>query len=125
MAGVLLQVSLGGLLVSLVMKYADNVVKGFATSLSIVLSSLASAFIPAFDFQPTAYFVAGSTLVILATILYSSPSPGGAAASTAHAHKAEVFGCEAAAPRLMRAERGSSCRWATNSRAAAGKEDYV
>merc|ERR1712194_707387 len=36
---VVLQVSLGGMLVALVMKYADNVVKGFATSLSIVLSS--------------------------------------------------------------------------------------
>ena len=34
------QVSCGGLLVALVMRYADNVVKGFATSLSIVLSSL-------------------------------------------------------------------------------------
>ena len=47
--------------------------KGFATSLSIILSSCISWFIPAFDFQPTLAFIAGSTLVILATILYSSP----------------------------------------------------
>lgn len=72
---VVLQVSAGGLLVSLIMKYADNVVKGFATSLSIVLSSLASAFIPAFNFQPSLTFVGGSTLVIIATVLYSSPAP--------------------------------------------------
>ena len=65
--------SLGGLLVALVMKYADNVVKGFATSLSIVLSSVVSAFIPALGFQPSMMFVAGSTLVILATLLYSQP----------------------------------------------------
>lgn len=121
-AWVVLQVSAGGLLVGLIMKYADNVVKGFATSLSIVLSSLASAFIPAFDFQPTVYFVAGSTLVVLATILYSSPSPS---ASTAQAPKAAVICCEAAAPRSERAPGGSSCRWTPSSRVEAGKEDCV
>ena len=70
---VVFQVSVGGLLVAMVMKYADNVVKGFATSLSIVLSSVVSAFIPALGFQPSIMFVAGSTLVILATLLYSQP----------------------------------------------------
>tara|TARA_B110001452_G_scaffold254182_1_gene245512 strand:- start:66 stop:473 length:408 start_codon:yes stop_codon:yes gene_type:complete len=69
---VVLQVSLGGMLVALVMKYADNVVKGFATSLSIVLSSLVSWFIPSFHFAPTIIFSLGSTLVIVATVLYSS-----------------------------------------------------
>lgn len=69
------QVSAGGLLVGLIMKYADNVVKGFATSLSIVLSSLASWFIPSFNFEPSLAFLGGSSLVILATVLYSSPAP--------------------------------------------------
>ena len=72
---VVLQVSAGGLLVGLIMKYADNVVKGFATSLSIVLSSVVSYFIPAFDFVPSLAFVGGSALVITATLLYSSPGP--------------------------------------------------
>ena len=72
---VVLQVSAGGLLVGLIMRYADNVVKGFATSLSIILSSVLSSFVPAFDFVPSPMFVAGSTLVILATVLYSSPGP--------------------------------------------------
>lgn len=71
-AFVVLQVSLGGLLVGLVIKYADNVVKGFATSLSIVISSCASWFIPSFDFHPTLTFVGGSSLVIAATALYST-----------------------------------------------------
>lgn len=74
-AWVVMQVSAGGLLVGLIMKYADNVVKGFATSLSIVLSSVASWFIPAFDFEPGLAFVGGSALVIVATIVYSSPGP--------------------------------------------------
>ena len=34
--------SLGGLVVAMVVKYADNVVKGFATSLSILLTALVS-----------------------------------------------------------------------------------
>ena len=71
---VVMQVSAGGLLVGLIMKYADNVIKGFATSLSIVISSVLSWFIPAFGFQPSMGFMAGSSLVILATILYSSPA---------------------------------------------------
>jgi len=71
-AWVVFQVSFGGLLVALVMKYADNVVKGFATSLSIVLSSIASWFIPSFDFTPSAAFLLGSSLVIASTIMYSS-----------------------------------------------------
>lgn len=66
------QVSAGGLLVGLIMKYADNVVKGFATSLSIILSSLVSWWLPAFGFSPTAAFLGGSALVMLATIMYSS-----------------------------------------------------
>ena len=93
-AWVVLQVSAGGLLVGLIMKYADNVVKGFATSLSIVLSSIASTFVPAFDFEPGLAFVGGSTLVILATILYSSPGPSSASGASAAAPKAEALHAE-------------------------------
>ena len=39
----------GGLLVALVVKYADNILKGFATSVSIVVSSIISAIF--FDFK--------------------------------------------------------------------------
>lgn len=38
--------SLGGLVVAMVVKYADNVVKGFATSVSIVLTALVSSSSP-------------------------------------------------------------------------------
>lgn len=34
--------SLGGLVVAMAVKYADNVIKGFATSISIVLTALVS-----------------------------------------------------------------------------------
>lgn len=86
------QVSCGGLLVSLVMRYADNVVKGFATSLSIVLSSLVSWFIPSFDFHPSVSFLMGSSLVILATVLYSSQGIANAEKAGRPAHNASAFG---------------------------------
>jgi len=61
----------GGLIVALVIKHADNILKGFATSLSIVLSTVASVFL--FNFVPTTYFLFGSILVFLAIYLYSTP----------------------------------------------------
>ena len=61
----------GGLIVALVIKYADNILKGFATSLSIILSTVASVFI--FNFVVTGYFLVGSLMVFTATYLYSKP----------------------------------------------------
>lgn len=71
-----LQITPHALSISPTRRYADNVVKGFATSLSIVLSSVVSLFIPSFQFSLTPAFMAGSTLVIAATILYTTlPTP--------------------------------------------------
>jgi solute carrier family 35 (UDP-sugar transporter), member A1/2/3 len=64
---------LGGLITALVIKYSDNIMKGFATSLSIVLSFLAS--VALFGFRITPSFVIGSTTVLAATWMYNQP-PG-------------------------------------------------
>lgn len=69
-ATVLTQVA-GGLITAIVIKYSDNILKGFATSLSIVLASLASVVL--FDFQVTPSFIAGSSTVLAATWLYNQP----------------------------------------------------
>ena len=69
-ATVLTQV-LGGLITALVIKYADNIMKGFATSLSIVISFLAS--VGLFHFRITASFIVGASVVLTATWLYSQP----------------------------------------------------
>jgi solute carrier family 35 (UDP-sugar transporter), member A1/2/3 len=63
--------AVGGLIVATVVKYADNVLKVFATSFSIVISCLISAFM--FDFHPTISFLVGASLVVTATVMYSSP----------------------------------------------------
>ena len=60
---------IGGLLTALVVKYSDNILKGFATSLSIVISFLAS--IALFNFKITFSFLLGSLLVVIATCLYN------------------------------------------------------
>ncbi|KAL1022936.1 hypothetical protein UPYG_G00034430 [Umbra pygmaea] len=61
--------ALGGLVIAAVIKYADNILKGFATSLSIILSTLISYFWLQ-DFDPTSVFFLGAMLVIAATFLY-------------------------------------------------------
>ena len=63
--------AVGGLIVAVVMKYADNVLKTFASSISIVVSCIISAIF--FDFHPNMYFVTGSFFVVLSTVLYSKP----------------------------------------------------
>lgn len=65
---VIVNQALGGLLVSLVVKYADNILKGFATSISIILSGMISFAL--FDFRPSYLFLTGTGIVIAATFLY-------------------------------------------------------
>uniref|UniRef100_A0A158QMI7 UDP-N-acetylglucosamine transporter n=1 Tax=Haemonchus placei TaxID=6290 RepID=A0A158QMI7_HAEPC len=63
----------GGLVIALVVKYADNILKGFAVSLSIILSSFASWFLLG-DFTPSLMFAAGATIVIVSTFMYGYES---------------------------------------------------
>ncbi|XP_076469289.1 UDP-galactose translocator-like [Babylonia areolata] len=67
--------SFGGLVVAVVVKYADNILKGFATSAAIILSCVASMYF--FDFHLTLQFSFGASLVMLAVYMYSrfAPSP--------------------------------------------------
>ncbi|KAF9197259.1 hypothetical protein BGZ49_002392, partial [Haplosporangium sp. Z 27] len=63
--------ALGGLLVAIVVKYADNILKGFATSLSIIISGIISVYF--FDFEPSLQFQLGTLVVIMSTYLYGRP----------------------------------------------------
>ncbi|KAJ8293344.1 UDP-galactose translocator [Rhodotorula toruloides] len=66
---VVLNQALGGLLVAMVVREADSVAKGFATSIAIVLSTLASAVL--FGVVPGTMLIVGGLLVISSTVLYS------------------------------------------------------
>jgi len=69
---IMLQAS-GGLLVAAVIKYADNILKGFATSISIILSCLFS-YVVFHDLELEFNFLLGTGFVIAATFLYGIQS---------------------------------------------------
>ncbi|XP_030767753.1 UDP-N-acetylglucosamine transporter isoform X2 [Sitophilus oryzae] len=58
----------GGLIVAVVVKYADNILKGFATSLAIVISCIGSIYL--FGFVLSFQFVIGAGFVIFSIFLY-------------------------------------------------------
>lgn len=59
----------GGLIVAMVVKYADNILKGFATSLAIIISCVASIYL--FNFNLSFQFSIGAILVICSIFMYS------------------------------------------------------
>ncbi|KAM0275856.1 hypothetical protein ACHAQH_007328 [Verticillium albo-atrum] len=63
--------SAGGVLSSMCINYADNIAKNFAASISIVVSFVFSVLF--FDFAFGITFILGTSLVMFATYLYSSP----------------------------------------------------
>lgn len=65
----------GGLLVALVIKYADNILKGFATSIAIIVSCVASAYL--FGTIINLVFAFGTFLVVFSVVLYSYVPPSG------------------------------------------------
>uniref|UniRef100_A0A0N4UVD0 UDP-galactose transporter n=1 Tax=Enterobius vermicularis TaxID=51028 RepID=A0A0N4UVD0_ENTVE len=60
----------GGLLVAVVIKFADNILKAFATSFAIILACIVSVIF--FNFKPGYKFILGATLVIGAVFVYGA-----------------------------------------------------
>lgn len=65
----------GGLLVAAVMKYADNVLKGLATGVSVVVSSVGSAVL--FGTPINTYFSIGAATILCSVYLFSNDFPWG------------------------------------------------
>lgn len=70
---VLLQAG-GGLLVAAVIKYADNVLKGMATGVSVVTSTACSTFF--FGTPLTTQFLAGAIIILGSVFFFSNDLPG-------------------------------------------------
>ena len=68
---VVIQQAVGGLIVAVVVKYADNILKGFSTSLSIIISCIAAMFL--FGFKISLTFTLGAALVMVSIYLYGKP----------------------------------------------------
>merc|ERR1712232_202340 len=62
--------AVGGLLVALVIKHADSLLRGFASAIATIISAVAAVF--CFGFQLAPSFAAGTLLVIGATLLYGN-----------------------------------------------------
>ena len=70
--GTVLTQTFGGLVTAVVIRYSDNIMKGFATSLSIIISFLAS--VALFSYPITVAFCLGSSIVLASTYLYNLPA---------------------------------------------------
>ncbi|XP_054474430.1 CMP-sialic acid transporter [Anoplopoma fimbria] len=68
---VVLLASVGGLYTSVVLKYTDNIMKGFSAAAAIVLSTVASVIM--FGLQITIPFASGALLVCVSIYLYGLP----------------------------------------------------
>jgi UDP-sugar transporter A1/2/3 len=75
---VLLQAG-GGLLVAAVIKYADNVLKGLATGVSVVFATLLSVLF--FGTPLTNQFTFGASMILAAVYYFSNPLPAGIASA--------------------------------------------
>ncbi|KAL3809092.1 hypothetical protein ACHAXA_010613 [Cyclostephanos tholiformis] len=72
----------GGLVVAAVIKYVDNILKSFAMAVSIVTSTIVSAYV--FGFTISGLFVGGCTFVFAAIVLYSHDDEIGKAGNGAN-----------------------------------------
>lgn len=68
---VILLASMGGLYTSVVVKYTDNIMKGFSAAAAIVLSTVAS--VTLFGLMITSTFACGALLVCVSIYLYGLP----------------------------------------------------
>jgi len=66
--------ALGGLVVAVVVKYADNVIKGFAAAIALVISCFVSVAV-LHDGDFNVGFMIGATTVLSASIIYSNNPP--------------------------------------------------
>jgi UDP-galactose transporter len=79
----------GGLIVAVVVKYADNMMKNIATSVSIVLSAVVCLFLPQLAFDLSYHFVVGAAIVICASSVYSSEATFTVHKGLRHQHKSD------------------------------------
>lgn len=62
--------AMGGILVAVTIKYADNILRGFAQALALIVGAVGSYFL--FDFHISLMFTLGVALVIAAVFIYGS-----------------------------------------------------
>jgi UDP-sugar transporter A1/2/3 len=93
--------SAGGILVAVVLKYLDSIVKNFAAAASIVLCAVINVSLSTAPVDPT--FVLGTLLVVVAVVVYQyapPPPPPSAAATAADAAEKKLQQTQPQAPAI-------------------------
>jgi UDP-sugar transporter A1/2/3 len=72
--GVITLQAAGGLIVAIVVKYADNVIKGFATSISILMSCMFSSYLFN-DINMNTAFTTGAGVVLISVFAFGYKPP--------------------------------------------------
>mmetsp|Transcript_25080 Transcript_25080/g.28086 ORF Transcript_25080/g.28086 Transcript_25080/m.28086 type:complete len:710 (-) Transcript_25080:158-2287(-) len=80
-----------GFVVSMMFKYADAVLKGFATSIAVVVATVASFFL--FDTSLNAMFVLGASMVASAVKIYSYYGKNASSSSNNAAENKNSYSC--------------------------------
>ncbi|KAK9916031.1 hypothetical protein WJX75_007578 [Coccomyxa subellipsoidea] len=65
----------GGLIVGMVVKYADNILKNFANALSVIFTVIGA--VPLFHQYPSGWFIVGVAAVMLSVFMYGKSTPQG------------------------------------------------
>lgn len=65
----------GGLIVGMVVKYADNILKNFANALSVIFTVIGA--MPLFGQYPSFFFLFGVAGVLLSVFMYGKSTPSG------------------------------------------------
>ena len=65
----------GGLIVGMVVKYADNILKNFANALSVIFTVIGA--MPLFGQYPSIFFLFGVMGVLLSVFMYGKSTPSG------------------------------------------------
>lgn len=65
----------GGLIVGMVVKYADNILKNFANALSVIFTVIGA--MPLFGQYPSIFFLFGVVGVLLSVFMYGKSTPSG------------------------------------------------
>ena len=81
---------IGGLAVPMVMKYADNMIKTFTTSVAIVVTSIISILF--FNLKLSIPFIVGASLTLFAVHLYSTKKQEHIVPTTVRTEELEEFG---------------------------------
>ena len=82
--------AVGGLNVAFILKYADNILKGFAAAFSTVASCVLEMAI--MHFRPTATFLLGGALINVAAYCYNTPGrPGSSKLPMRSNHVSSVY----------------------------------